>query len=491
MLKKFSVTKLKILNKNFGLEFLILGLLIIGLSLGFNRWAYDDPFISYRYAENISRGLGFVYNPGDRILSTTTPLLTLILALGGLLGFDLHLFATSIGIISLAVGGLFIFDLSRTWLTPKVGWAGLLLYPTFPLLVSTIGSETPFYLALSLGAFAFYGRKRLLATLILGALATLARPDGALVLIIIGVDYLLRERGQLPWKPILAGGSILLAWVIFAWIYFGSPIPVTLGSKQSQGMMAISQSFPQGLLTTFSVYSSWPYILAACLGLVGIIYAIWRQLSWVLILLWSLLYFLAYTILGVSSYFWYYASLVPGIVVAVGLGINAVAEIIESAFRERKGFHYLSTIVPAVLMIILFAANSRSLWQMSKRIDTRYDIYRVVGEWLQENTRPSERIGSLEVGIMGYFANREMVDFAGLLQPTVAEQFDIEATYEDAAIWAITNFSPQYIVLQDGLLPKVEEEVARQNCKKTKRFIGAKYSYDWDISIYSCDNKIK
>src|SRR5687768_8996504 len=48
------------------------------------RMAYDDPFITYRYAMNLRDGLGFVYNPGERILSTTTPLYTLILAtLGG------------------------------------------------------------------------------------------------------------------------------------------------------------------------------------------------------------------------------------------------------------------------------------------------------------------------------------------------------------------------------------------------------------------------
>jgi hypothetical protein len=41
---------------------------------------YDDPYITYRYARNIATGQGFVYNPGERVLSTTTPLFTLLLA---------------------------------------------------------------------------------------------------------------------------------------------------------------------------------------------------------------------------------------------------------------------------------------------------------------------------------------------------------------------------------------------------------------------------
>ena len=40
----------------------------------------DDAFITYRYAENLAGGLGFVYNAGERVYGTTTPLLTLVLA---------------------------------------------------------------------------------------------------------------------------------------------------------------------------------------------------------------------------------------------------------------------------------------------------------------------------------------------------------------------------------------------------------------------------
>ena len=41
--------------------------------------ANDDAFITYRYARNIASGQGFVFNPGERLLGTTTPLYTLSL----------------------------------------------------------------------------------------------------------------------------------------------------------------------------------------------------------------------------------------------------------------------------------------------------------------------------------------------------------------------------------------------------------------------------
>jgi hypothetical protein len=41
----------------------------------------DDAYITYRYARNIASGVGFVYNAGERVLGTTTPAYTLLMAL--------------------------------------------------------------------------------------------------------------------------------------------------------------------------------------------------------------------------------------------------------------------------------------------------------------------------------------------------------------------------------------------------------------------------
>ena len=43
-------------------------------------YAIDDAWITYRYAEHVGAGDGFVYNPGERVLGTSTPLYTLLLA---------------------------------------------------------------------------------------------------------------------------------------------------------------------------------------------------------------------------------------------------------------------------------------------------------------------------------------------------------------------------------------------------------------------------
>src|SRR5215208_2469417 len=168
----------------------------------FSNWAYDDPFITYRYAANLQHGLGFVYNPNERVLSTTTPLFTILLALFGNLRTDLPHLARTIGAFSLGIGGFILWDLAQTWKSPLVGWAGLLLYPTFPLLVGTLGSETPLYLAFCLAAFTLYARQRYLLTAVWVALATLTRPDGFLVALILATHFIVWIQRPIPWRAI-------------------------------------------------------------------------------------------------------------------------------------------------------------------------------------------------------------------------------------------------------------------------------------------------
>ncbi len=184
----------------FSLIYLILvsGTLYLILS----RWTYDDPFITYRYARNLSQGVGFVYNSGEQVLSTTTPLFTILLAGLYPLSHDLPQLANLIGAVSLAAGALLIWDLANIWQTPAVGWAGLLLYPTFTLPAASIGSEMPVYIALCLAAFAFYARRRYSLTAFWAALAALTRPDGVLVAVVLAGETLLHRR-PIPWRAVL------------------------------------------------------------------------------------------------------------------------------------------------------------------------------------------------------------------------------------------------------------------------------------------------
>ena len=446
----------------------------------FYHWSYDDPYITYRYAENIQHGLGFVYNPGEKVLSTTTPLFALLLALLGPLGIDLPHLANLLGAFSLALGGIFLWDLAETWQVPLVGWSGLLLYPTFPLLVSTLGSETLLYLAFCLGAFAFYARSRYQITAVFTALTILTRPDGVLVAIILVVHYLFSKRHPIPWVALAIFLGLTLPWFIFAWGYFGSPLPVTLAVKQHQGAMAISQKFGPGLLTIFKPYFKWPYLLEAILLMAGLFFMFRQAHRWGLFLIWTLLYYLAYSTLGVSRYFWYYATLVPGFIVLIGLGVSFIRKKFAPN-RTVPGYIFLM-----VLLVFLGLVQAYDLWEMRQEPDNRLILYPLVGEWLRDNTPSSASVGTLEVGIIGFYAQRRMIDFAGLINPHVSDQLTTNATYDDAALWAANYYHPDYLVLQDSFFPRLEQEYVTKYCESIQSFPGKKNGYPMDLYVYAC-----
>ncbi len=79
-----------------------------------------------------------------------------------------------------------------------------------------------------------------------------------------------------------------------------------------------------------------------------------------------------------------------------------------------------------------------------------------------------------------------MIDFAGLLQPAVAGKLTPQTTYEDAAIFAVEQYSPDYLVLHDRSFPQLEERFVTPNCQLQVKILGQVYGYGQDLVIYAC-----
>jgi hypothetical protein len=455
---------------------MLVGLL---LYLAFRHWAYDDPFITFRYADNLRSGLGFVYNPGEYVLSTTTPLYALLLAGLGHLWSDLPHMSNLISALSLALGGVFIYLIGQQWREPLAGLFAGILFPFFPLMISTFGAETGFYVMLILGAFALYAKGQHQGAMALTALATLTRAEGILVAAVLGVDLLVRQR-RIPWQPLFLFALLVIPWYLFSWFYFGSPFPVTLAAKQHQGQMAISEGFALGFLRQLRGYAHQPlYWVHGTLGLLGVGYAISTARQWLPLLTWGALYLVSYTLLGVTRYFWYYAPLVPVILVLVGLGATAVSRWLLPRLTQKR-----RNVVLLICLLLLLWPQAEGLEYLHGHLDPRAHIYQEVGLWLAQNTPSEATVGTLEVGIIGYYANRHMIDFAGLIQPDVAQQMGRETTYQDTALWAVQRYQPSYLVLRLDQFPELTQGIVSELCIPLQTFV--KEEYPGELVIYEC-----
>lgn len=81
-----------------------------------------------------------------------------------------------------------------------------------------------------------------------------------------------------------------------------------------------------------------------------------------------------------------------------------------------------------------------------------------------------------------------MIEITGLIQAEVAERLALDSKHENAAIWAVESYKPDYLVLQQGLFPNLEKGYTSRSCTPFQRFNGEQYQYLWDLEIHECEN---
>jgi hypothetical protein len=446
-----------------------------------HSYGFDDPYITYRYAANLADGHGFVYNPGERVLSTTAPLYALILALAKLVGLSIPLVSNFLSALSMGLGALALYYLGRLGQTVIAGVVAAVLYPLTLQLLSTFGGEMVLVIAVVLWAFvAVVADYPILAGVLLAG-ATLLRADAALAAALVGGLLLMRREPQMLARLCLAYGLTMAPFLLAAWAYFGSLLPMTLGTKRSQAQIVGSESFYAGLLTLLQglavAPAFWP-LLGLTPG--GLWDAVRHRAPLTLALSWGLLHTVAYIVLGVTAYFWYYGPSMLALIVAAALG----AELLARVLTRRAGRRVALVVVSGLTVIVLAAQLSALHWRATTP-DLRLALYRDVGEWLSAHTHPEASVATLEVGIIGFYSQRPMIDFAGLIQPEVAAVFSPEAGYATAAYWAIAHYRPAYIINQEASMPLLSNDPDLATiCSEVAAFADPRFTTP--LTIYRC-----
>ncbi|NOT32309.1 MAG: hypothetical protein HOP15_17825 [Planctomycetes bacterium] len=206
----------------------------------------DDAFISFRYAENLSDGLGLVWNVGERVEGYTNFSWVLLLAAGMELGLAPEVLSNLLGV---ACGALLLVALQRF---AARGRAHSSLFPWLLVLVlaasrsfaawCTGGLETMlFTLLVFLGyarLFAPWKRERrdALGCGLLFAGAALTRPEGilfgGLAFALLALEVLRRRRSRRAALLWLAPFTLVVAGH-FLWRrgYYGEWLPNTFYAK--------------------------------------------------------------------------------------------------------------------------------------------------------------------------------------------------------------------------------------------------------------------
>ena len=223
------------------------------------------------------------------------------------------------------------------------------------------------------------------------------------------------------------------------------------------------------LVRAYWQQSPWYAILAflALVGLVDVLIplrdaegrAAFRSSPFLVLMLWTLAHLGLYVALGVTPYVWYYLPVAPLLAALASRGIFFLAPLLmKTRLPFVRDFALPALVILALLgpfathrlidARVLAAAKGAPTAPQTladKALPgTQYPAYRRAGEWLAANTPVTATVGVTEVGIMGYFSKRPMVDFLGLLDGAVSD-----ALGRGDMSWAMYARQPDFVALSD------------------------------------------
>lgn len=410
-------------------------------------WQEDDAFISFRYADNLVRGEGLVFNPGERVEGYSNPAWVLLAAVALKLGGDPLLVAR---VVSLLAGLAVLWFSWRLAARLQEGRDSASHLPAVlapfvlavtPLLArhTTTGLETVVYTALLLACVLLAvesARTRLCPALAVGLflLATL-RPEGAAFAVLILAWNMVGDRGlaRLPavWRPpteparrpvaetiIFLG--LLLVFLVWRWQYYGQLLPNTFTAK----MTGETGSFIVGVHYALDFLRENGGAVLAGLYLAVLLRRPVRPVFWLVSLI-----ILAQTVLVILAggdwmhFYRFFVPVMPLLAAGAGAGLGTVWRRLSPADRSVPRLILVAMLLAATVNIYKTERAAGRLVMPDVRAGTYLtDAYRETAAWLRENTAPDAAVAVSDIGILGYESRRPIIDMFGLIDPHIARQ---------------------------------------------------------------------
>ena len=478
----------------------------------FTAHVWEDYYITYRSSKNLATGHGLVFNHGDKLHTFTSPLGVLLPAVSCLLSGNssdtaaLWIFRV---MSAAAFGGALalLAAMGRRFAYPLV--AALLLVGALAFDVKSVdftinGMETGFmllFLAYTLWAIFTPGPRRYLHLGAAWAGLMWTRPDSFIYVGLIGGGVLLfndpartgGDRREIFWLFIKAGliaALLYLPWLLWAWWYYGSPIPHTIVAKGARanadtlhrvlnGSWRLPWLIWKGLTPTdsaflpaYHMFPTWPAWTTVWSRVIATLACV----IWVLpkirleTRVASLAFYGAQCYLSFVPYFafpWYLppTTLLAYVAIA-GLLAQLAATPQSSAIWRWVARGFTALVLLGAVSLLFLAARQLKAQQAYIETGNR----RVIGEWLHDHAKPGDTVFMEPLGYIGYFSGLKTYDWPGMSSREV-----VDAAGLLGSDWAdiIMYLQPDWLVMRtlgEGDLPKIAPKWHHINYEFVKEF---------------------
>lgn len=434
----------------------VIGLGSAGLVLAWSRlngvsgFPLDDAWIHQTYARNLGLYGQWAFSLGRPSAGSTSPLWTLLLAAGYALRVDYAVWTQLLNAVLLGGLGWAVYRLSGHW------WLGAWAAVEWHLAwAAGSGMETLLYCFLAVLAWILaregrggYWRAALCGLLI--GLVVWTRPDGLALLPFCGASIWLvgREdwRDRRPYNRLaaLAGGAALTVapYFLFNLALSGQLWPNTFFAKQAE-----YASLRQTVLVfrLWQIFSA-PFIGSLALLIPGLVLSTRR---WVWPLAWAGVFLFTYA-LRLPVTYQHARYLIPVIPVLLAAGGDGLAGWVQLnslvGWRRILSRSWVAGGVAAAVSFWFLGANALmadSRWVNSEMVAT--------AQWMAAQKPAEALVAAHDIGALGYFADVNLLDLAGLVSPEI-----IPALGDDARVWAFAQaHGARYFITYPGWCPPV------------------------------------
>jgi hypothetical protein len=414
----------------------------------------DDGWIHQTYARNLARRGEWAFVPGETSVASTSPLFTILLAVGYLFRIPYFVWTFALGIVALAGAG---------WIGRRLGavmfaglkhaglWTGLAVVTSWHLIwAASSGMETMLFSVLGLAVVGLGWRelpdsrpsdqldhafRRGMVLGVVGAALTLTRPEGAGLLALTGLMVLLAwpyGKGRSGWRLYLAwAGGVAAAWLVFVVPYVvwnhhvsGDLLPETASAKQAEFVYLREQ---WSLLERYGrlflplaaggLVMLLPGVLVALYGFLRGIRHERHVILFMLPLMWALLDLSAYVIRLPANYQHgrYVMPVLPHLLL---YGVGGTLVILKNGrCQPVQRVLSRSLALSTVLVTVGFWGIGARQYGRDVRIINTEMVD--TAKWIERHISPDDLLAVHDIGALGYFAPRPIFDLAGLVSPEV------------------------------------------------------------------------
>lgn len=377
-------------------------------------YAPDDTFIYLQYAKNIASGNGFSFNPGEQSYGVTSPLWVLILTLPNIVGINTFWFSKFADLLCALLSIFLFFRLSSFFFKDDLityAATGIFILNAWFVRWAFTGMETSFAVMLVVWIFLlFYTRKYSLMFFLLG-LFYLTRPEGFVLFLVLSVIILINNIRYKELKLLVISKYILLTaipvliFLVYAKFSFGTIMPNTALGKSTltlSPMVFIEQ------IKEITKTLAGAGLIELFLSVVFILFAIKKKSfqQTLPMLMWIFALVFLYVITDADIISRYLLIISPFFIL---IGFKSIENI---NFKQKFIIFAVLLISVFYSQVIFYKFVKPSTDDFTKGVN---ECFIPVADWLKQNTDPKAKILVNDVGAIGFYSDRYIIDAAALI----------------------------------------------------------------------------